>query len=556
LEGRNIGLDRRLAAIALLGGVFLCACAAPHRRVPQSNDLEEAAFRQNVARLASDEFEGRRPGTAGETKTVGLLAAKFQALGLKPGNGASYLQAVPMIEVLPAADAALTVSGHSRIETLRYAKDVVIWTKRAEPLASLRRSDLVFAGYGIVAPEFGWNDYAGIDVHGKTVLVLTSDPGHATHDPRVFHGDSMTSYGRWSYKVEEAARQGASGILLIHDAGASGLGWQAVVDSFTRPQLDAATPGSADHPVIEGWLTADAGRALFAQAGLDFAALSLAAATPGFKAVVMGLGVDAEVHSSIRTLTSSNVIAVLPGRTRRREYLVYMAHWDHLGRAGGLAGAPIYPGAVDNASGTAGLLMLAQAFARTQPAPERTMVFLAVTGGESGLLGSDWYAAHPPFPLSDTVAVLNLDALRIGGPTRDVTVFGYGQSELDGFIRDAAALQGRELHPDPTPEKGLYFRSDHYSFAKRGVPVVYAKGGIDDSARGPAYGRALLENYEAHRYRQPSDTYAADWDVRGTLEDLRLYYSVGLRLSQTRRFPNWYPASEFRGIRDRSRDAD
>jgi Zn-dependent M28 family amino/carboxypeptidase len=546
--------NRRLGALALLAGVLVCACAPAPRRMPQSTDIDEAGFRQYVARLASDEFEGRRPGTIGETKTVELLTARFQALGLKPGNGASYLQAVPMIEVLPAADAALSVSGHAHLETLRYAKDMVIWSKRPEALASLKRSDLVFAGYGIVAPEFAWNDYAGIDVHGKTVLVLTNDPGHGTHDPHIFHGDSMTSYGRWVYKVQEAARQGASGILLIHDAGASGLGWQAVVNSFTGPQLDEASPEPAGHTLIEGWLTGQAARALFAQAGLDFAALSLAAASPGFKAVAMGLGVDAEVHSSIRTLTSSNIIAVLPGRTHRREYLIYMAHWDHLGRAAAAAGGALYPGAVDNASGTAGLLMLAQAFARTRPAPERTLVFLAFTGGESGLLGSDWYAAHPPFPLSDTVAVLNLDALRIGGPTRDVTVFGYGQSELDGFIRDAAALQGRELHPDPTPEKGLYFRSDHFSFAKRGVPVVYAKGGIDDSARGPAYGLALIEDYDAHRYRQPGDTYTADWDVRGTLEDLRLYYSVGLRLSQTRRFPNWYPTSEFRKIRDRSRE--
>jgi Zn-dependent M28 family amino/carboxypeptidase len=532
--------------------MLLLACAAPHRRGgPPSTGFDENGFRQRVATLTSEEFEGRRPGTAGEQQTVAYISARFRDLGLKPGNGAGYLQAVPLTEASPEPGAALSISGQGHVATLRYESDMVVWTKRAAAEAVLNHSPVVFAGFGIVAPEFGWDDYAGMDLHGKTVLVLIGDPGHATHDPGVFRGDFTTVYGSPAAKVEAAARRGASGVLLLYDGRDAGIGWQALVNTAAAPQLATADAAGGDRPLIEGWLSAPAARTVIAQTGMDVGALSAAASRPGFKAVELGLFADAQVHSTIRTLSSSNVIAVLPGRSSPHEYLVYVAHWDGLGRAG--AAGPVFPGAVDNASGTAGLLMLAQTFSRMQPAPERTIVFLAATAGEAGSLGSEWYAAHPPFPLADTVAVVNLDALHIGGPTRDVSVFGLGSSELDVFVRDAAILQGRELHGEPSPGKGLYYRSDHFPFARRGVPVVYAVGGIDDSARGPAYGRQALEDYESNRQRQAGDAYSPEWDVRGTLEDLRLYYAVGVRLAQTRRFPNWYPASDYRAIRDRSR---
>jgi len=552
--------DVKFMRIGLRGAAFgaclllLAACAA-QRRPPPSTDIDEDAFREHVRTLASDAFEGRKPNTPGETKTVDYLLDQFRRLNLKPGNGTSYLQQVPMVELLPTAVPSLVVAGHGASRTLAYKTDMVIWSKLAQPDSALRNSEMVFVGYGIVAPEYGWNDYAGVDVHGKTVVVLVNDPGHVSDDPNVFKGRTMTYFGRWTYKVEEAARQGASGVLLIHDAEAASYGWDVVLSSWTGAQLDMdRADGNSGRAAIEGWISAAAARALFAQAGLDFSSLTAGAAHAGFKAVPMGLTAAAEVHAAIRRFTSPNVIAILPGKSRRREYILYTAHWDHLGRSDGPNGGEIFHGAVDNASGVAGLLVLAQSFVRTRPAPDRSIVFLALTGEESGLLGSQYYVDNPIYPLASTVADINMDALHIGGPTRDVTVIGFGQSELEVFLRDAAALQGRELHAEPRPENGDYFRSDNLSFAKAGVPSLYAVGGIDDAARGPAWGQAALDDYNAHRYHQPADGYSPDWDVRGTVMDLRLYYRVGLRLAQTRRFPNWYSNSEYRAARERSRE--
>jgi Zn-dependent M28 family amino/carboxypeptidase len=532
--------------------VLLSACAgAGHKLPPPSTDIDETAFREHVRVLASDDFEGRKPGTPGEEKTVAYLVEQFRKLGLKPGNGENFLQQVPMIESVTGADASLSIAGRNGAVSLAYGKDMVIWSKRGVPQAELRGSDLVFVGYGIVAPEYAWDDYAGIDVHGKTVVVLVNDPGYATRDPRVFRGGSMTYYGRWAYKVEEAARQGAAGVLLVHDSEAAGYGWSVVQSTWTGAQLGLAAASDAGRAAIEGWIQKDAARALFNVAGLDFAATAAAAAHSGFKAIPLGVHADAALHNSVRAFTSANVIAQLPGGSRRREYVVYAAHWDHLGRDPTLAGHKIFNGAVDNASGVAGLLALAQSFVRTKPAADRSIVFLALTGAEAGLLGSEYYAENPVLALRDTVAVLDLDTLRIGGPTRDVTLFGAGNSDLEDYARAAALLQGREVTPEPAPQQGLYFQSDSFSFARAGVPVLFAKGGLDDSARGPAWGRARLEDYMAHRYHQPSDQYSADWDVRGATEDLTLYYDVGNRVARTRRFPRWYPNSEFRISRDR-----
>jgi len=442
------------------------------------------------------------------------------------------------------------------VKPLSYAKDMLIWTKRLVPESTLRRSELVFAGYGIVAPEYGWNDYAQIDVHGKTVVVLVNDPGYGSKDPKVFTGNAETCYGRWTYKLKEAARQGAAGVLLIHDTAAAGYGWNTVVNGQTGAQFDLATASDhASRAAIEGWISAEAGRALFAQAGLDFTTLTAAAAKPGFKAIAMGLKVDAAVHNTVRRFTSANVIALLPGVKHKNEYVIYSAHWDHLGREPARMGGAIFNGAVDDATGVAGLLALAQSFSRTKPVADRSFAFIAFTGGEAGLLGSAYYVENPIFPLNDTVGVLNLNAMRIGGPTRDVMVFGFGNSELEEYLHDAAMLQGREVHPDSKPQLGFYFRSDQLSFAKSGVPALYFQGGIDDSARGPAWGQAQLDDYMMHRYRQLGDKYSADWDVRGTVEDLRLYYDVGNRLARTRRFPLWYPSSEFSISRPRASGA-
>jgi len=533
---------------ALIGiAAWLAACSSGPHRGPPSTDVEENGFRNAVRMLASDEFEGRRPGTPGADKTVDYLVAQFRRLGLKPGNGDSYLQQVPMAEVTPDATAALSVAGRGGAKTLLYAKDMVIWTHREVPDAGLRGSELVFVGYGIVAPEYAWNDYAGIDVHGKTVLVLVGDPGYGTKDPRVFRGNALTYYGLPKYKIDEATRQGAAGVLLIHDPDAASYPWAAVVNAATSPQLElAAADGNAGCAAIEGWLTLKATRTVFKQAGADFDTLTHAAARPGFKPALLGLRVDAAVHNTLRRFSSPNVVGVVPGLDRKKEYVIYTAHWDGLGRQVAAAGDAVLPGAEDDASGVAGLLMLAQSVSRTHPAADRSIAFIAFTGSESGLLGSTYYVAQPLFPLRETVAVLNLDLLHIGGPTRDVMIYGYGNSDLEDDYREAALLQGREVRADSYPELGLYYRLDQFSFARSGVPALYASAGLDDSARGPAWGQQQYLDYFANRYRQPSDKYSADWDVRGTLDDLRLYYEVGLRLAHSRIFPRFLPTSEFR----------
>jgi Zn-dependent M28 family amino/carboxypeptidase len=501
--------------------------------------------------LSSDDFEGRKPGTPGEDKTVAYLVEQFRKAGLKPGSGESFLQPVPMVETVAGADASLSIVGANATLALAYGKDMVMWTKHGLPQAELRRNDLIFVGFGIVAPEYAWNDYAGVDVHGKTVVVLVNDPGYATKDPKVFKGGAMSYYGRWDYKIEEAARQGAAGVLLVHDAEAAGFGWQVIQSTWMGAQLDLATAaGNGGRALVEGWIQKDAARAVFAAAGLDFSAAAAAAAHAGFKAISLGVQVEAKLHNSVRQFTSNNVIALLPGASRHREYVVYTAHWDHLGRDPARPGHDIFNGAVDNASGVAGLLALAQSFMRTKPAADRSIVFLALTSAEPGRLGSEYYVQHPTLPLRDTAAALNLDGLRNGGPTRDVTIFGFGNTDLEEYARAAALLQGRAVTPEPMPEQGTYFRSDNFTFADAGVPALYERGGLDDTARGPVWGRSQLEDYLAHRYRQPSDQYSPDWDVRGALDDLRLYYEVGLRVAHTRRFPRWYPNSEFRVSRD------
>ena len=552
-----IGIRNSIArAIGWVGLMaLLAACSSSPKVPPPSTDIDETGFRDAVRVLSSDDFEGRKPGTPGEDKTVAYLVDWYRKLGLKPGNGDSYLQQVPLVEISADRDASLVVTGGGSVKPLQYTKDMVIWTKREATEASLQHSALVFVGYGIVAPEYQWNDYAQVDVHGKTVVVMVNDPGYGTQDPRVFRGNAETYYGRWTYKLAEAARQGAAGVLLIHDPGAAGYAWSVVVNESTGPQLETATlDGNAGQPAIEGWLNGAAARALFSQGGIDYEAVTIAAGHPDFKGVPLGLNVSASVHNTVRRFNSANVIGVLPGAAHKNNYVMYTAHWDHLGRQSPPAGAAIFSGAVDNATGVAGLLMLAQSFQRTKPATDRSIAFIAFTGGEAGLLGSAYYVEHPVLPLRDTAAVLNLDSLHTGGPTRDVMIFGFGNSELEEYVRETALLEGRDTHPDPNPETGMYYRSDQFSFARIGIPALYVEAGLDDSARGPVYGRAQLDDYMAHRYHQPGDKYSADWDVRGALDVLHLYYEVGYRVARSRRYPRWYPNSEFRTSRHRGPD--
>lgn len=546
--------------------VWLIICSfflsvASCRRVSEEEQLLTAASRikaetlaQNTQILSSDEFEGRAPASEGEKKTLEFLQAEFKKLGLKPGNGQSFLQEVPMVVITAEPEAKLVIRRGQKEIVFAYKKEFVAQTRRVVPEVGLEDSPLVFAGYGIVAPEFNWNDYEGIDVHGKTVLVLINDPGFATQDPEFFSGKAMTYYGRWTYKYEEAARQGASGVLIIHETEPAAYPWSVVDNGWTGPQFNLiAEDNNMSRAAVEGWVQKDVAQKILAEAGYDLEELKQAAASRGFRPVPLPLRANLALKNKIEKVTSHNVIALWPGKKRADEYIIFMAHWDHFGRKSELEGDQIFNGALDNATGTAGLIELARAFTSLQFRPWRSLVFLAVTGEEQGLLGSEYYASYPIYPPEKTVAVINMDALNIYGPMKDITVIGYGLSELDKYLEEAAKEQGRIVNPDPTPEKGSYFRSDHFPFAKRGIPAIYPSGGVDHVVHGREWTLAQKEKYTAERYHQPSDEFDPNWDLSGAVDDLRLIFKMAFRLAMNSVFPNWKQGTPYRATRDASR---
>lgn len=500
--------------------------------------------------LASDEFAGRQPGGPGERKTVGYLTREFQRIGLKPGNGDSYLQAVPMIEISPeVSKPAMLRYGDGSEENLETGVDIVFQTLREDPLVAVEDSELVFAGFGVNAPELGWNDYADIDVRGKTVVVLVNDPGFETNNEELFRGKAMTYYGRWTYKYEEAMRQGAVAALIVHDTKGASYGWEVVQNSFGGAEFDLPQAEGAPAPLpIRGWISTPTAERVFAKLGHDFPALRLAANEPGFKALPLDARLSLAVTSRVRRASSDNVVGLLPGSERPDEVIVFTAHWDHLGRNFQTGG--IYNGAVDNATGVAAMLEIAEAFANAPTPPKRSLLFLAVTLEESGLLGSKYYSQNPIFPLAQTVAALNMDAVQVIGRTRDVVVIGYGSSELEDILKRAAEAQGRVVVPEPTPENGFYFRSDHFNFARVGVPALYAKNGIDHIEKGEEYGRRMAAEYVAERYHKPTDVYDPNWDLSGNAEDAQLLYAVARELADGEAWPQWYQGSEFRAARE------
>jgi Zn-dependent M28 family amino/carboxypeptidase len=536
--------------IGVLAVASLASWAKDASSVPW---LDYEIFREHIAALASDDFEGRKPGTSGEEKTVEYIRRQFAEAGLKPGHGTTFFQSVPLVEITAAPDTTLTLERAGTKRELKYAQDMVVWTKRVVSQSSIDNSPLVFVGYGIVAPEYDWNDYAAADIKGKTAVILVNDPGFATGDPKLFRGREMTYHGRWTYKFEEAARQGAAGAFIIHETEPAAYGWNVVTTSWTGPQLDmASSEANAGRVAIEGWIRSEAAGTLFELGGQDFAALKAAAAQRGFKAVPLDVRASVSVRNAIRRSNSANVIGILPGSKRPDEYLIYTAHWDHFGRLQGKTGDAIMNGAIDNATGVAGIITLARAFAHAAERPQRSIVFLAVTGEESGLLGSAYYADNPLYPLARTAAVINLDALYAGGPVRDIVVVGAGNSELEDDLRKVAKQQDRVLAPEPTPEKGFYYRSDHFNFAKKGVPALYTKLGTDDREHGRAYGEQQQQDYIAKRYHQPSDEYSKDLDLSGSFQDLELLYRVGERVAGEKSWPEWYKNSEFRAVREQS----
>jgi Zn-dependent M28 family amino/carboxypeptidase len=505
----------------------------------------------DVQILSSDEFEGRFPASPGEEKTIAFLKDEFEKVGLKPGNGDRFFQEVPLVEITATPLGNLIVTGGPELLAFAFEDDFVGVTLRVQEKVNVTNSDMIFVGYGIVAPEYDWNDYEGIDVTGKTVVMLVNDPGFATEDPDLFNGRAMTYYGRWTYKYEEAARQGAACAIIVHETEPAAYGWGVVQNGWTGPNFSLVTEdGNASRCAVESWVTLDAARKIFEAAGKNYDALKKKAENKGFKPVPLGLKASLTMENKIRNAVSQNVVGLLPGSTRADEFIIYTAHWDHFGKNPNLEGDQIFNGALDNATGTAALIELAEAFQKLGSPPQRSILFLAVTAEEQGLLGSDYYATHPIYPLTKTVAVINMDALNIYGRMKDIRIVGYGQSQLDDYVKTYAEEVGRIVLPNPTPEKGSFFRSDHFPFAKQGVPALYAGSGVQHVVKGEEWGLEQVEKYIREKYHKPSDEYDPDWDLSGMLDDLHMYFMIGYRLSMEETFPNWNEGSEFKLKRD------
>ena len=503
--------------------------------------------------LASDEFGGRAPSSPGEELTIEYLTEQFAGLGLEPGgeNG-TWVQEVPLVSITADPHQALTITGGGTSETFAYGPDYVAGTPRVVEDISLDGSDLVFVGYGAVAPEYDWDDYADVDVHGKTVVVLVNDPGFATQDPDLFKGNAMTYYGRWTYKYEEGARQGAAAVLIVHETAPAAYGWATVENGWTGPQFDLVSEDdNMSRVMVEGWISLETAEAIFAQAGLDYQELKAQAQTRDFHAVPMGdLKASLQIHNTIERSFSRNFLAKIPGTTRPDEVVIYMGHWDHFGTDPSLEGDQIFNGAVDNASGTAALIELAKAFKTLDPPPERTIVFWATTAEEQGLLGSAYYAENPVYPLNKTVAAINIDALDIFGATNDYVIVGYGNSELDDYATRANAAIGRVVKPNPEPEKGSFFRSDHFPLAKQGVPAHYGSAGHDNKEHGEEWGKEQSDAWTANNYHQTNDEYSDDWDLGGAMQDMSVWFRIGLELAYSDAWPGWNEGTEFKAIRD------
>jgi Zn-dependent M28 family amino/carboxypeptidase len=565
---------KSVALLVLFGGITSAACsreaeaptttqrgqssATAKMAVAAMPRIESQPILEHIKVLSADDFEGRLPGTPGEEKTVQYLEKKFAELGLKPGStDGSYVQKVPLVGLTPSETQPLVASKGAQKRSFKWSDDYVAFTKHVADTAGLDNTEMVFVGYGVVAPEYNWDDFKGLDVKGKTIVVLVNDPqvpdvsDPSKLDPRTFNGNAMTYYGRWTYKYEEAARHGAAGVFIVHETGPAGYPY-SVVQGFLGERFDLVTPDkNMGRANIEGWVSLDTARTLFKLAGQDFDALKKRAQTREFKPVPLGLTASLGIKNAMRTVESRNVLAKLEGSDPqlKNEYVVYSAHWDHLGVGKPVNGDTIYNGAIDNASGVATLLEIAKAFTQVQPAPRRSILFLMVTAEEQGLLGSQYYSVTPVYPLEKTAANINLDGVNQWGRTKDITVIGMGASDLDDYLRDAASEQGRTLRPDPEPEKGFYYRSDHFNFAKQGVPALYTDSGIDFIGKDADYGRKKRDEYTEKDYHAPSDEIKPEWDLSGAVEDAQLMLAVGYRVANADKLPEWKPGNEFRAKR-------
>ena len=561
---RHPSLTLGLVALATLAACNPAASAAPSAATPAASahafnaDINEADYAELVKTLASDAFEGRGPGTAGEDKTVDYIKAQFERIGLAPGNNGDWFQTVPMVETTADESATLDITVAGAPQVLKFGTDMVIGTRTGQAQVNVKDSQLVFVGYGVDAPEQKWNDYAGIDVKGKTVVMLVNDPGFHANDAKLFDGKRMTYYGRWTYKFEEAARKGAAAALIIHDTEGASYGWDVVKNSWSGPQYDLpAKDDPAPRVPAQGWMTGDAATALFKAAGQDLTKLRAAANKRGFKPVPLDATVSLALKSTTVEKSSRNVVGLLPGSETPDEAIVYMAHWDHLGtHEGETGGDNIYNGAVDNATGVAAIIEIAEAFRKSKTPPKRSVLFLAVTLEESGLLGSKYYVAHPVIPLDKTVAVFNLDALSPVGKARDITVVGKGSSQLEDLLKPLLDAQQRKPVGETNTAAGYYFRSDHFNFAKAGVPALYIDSGTDLLEGGQAAGDTAGKDYTDHRYHKAADHYdAATWKLDGIIQDLDIVAALGTTLANDGQWPNWYDGNPFKAARDAMRPA-
>lgn len=533
---------RQLTTIALsaLFTLTLAACA----KAPSNNfdevyqSITPEKLKQHTTVLASDEFAGRLPATDGERKTLDYLVTELKRMGLQPGNGDSYLQAVELMQIEASPQSSLTLHG----DTLTYQQDMVVFSKHEQAEISVTDSDIVFVGYGVNAPEYNWNDYAGVDVRGKTVVILINDPGFANPEGERFQGETMTYYGRWTYKYEEAARQGAAAAIIVHDTAPASYDWSVVANSWSGPQYKLPeSDGGKSNVKVEAWITLARAKALFAQANLDFVSEAKAAAAGPYHRQ-LNLQASATVFNRFQSTTSYNVVATLPGTELPEEHIVVSAHWDHLGTDSNLPEDHIYNGLVDNASGTAASLLIAEAASKLQPGLKRSLTLALVTAEEQGLLGSKFFAENPPMPVTQIVANLNMDALGFAGMTHDVAVVGKGKSSLEENLAQAAARQNRVVVEEGHPSRGYYYRSDHFSFAKVGVPAMYITEGVD--AVDPDY-RAKMKAILNKCYHQTCDQDHPDLDYRAATQETQLIFDVAHQVANQKAWPTWSATSEF-----------
>jgi Zn-dependent M28 family amino/carboxypeptidase len=539
--------------------LLLLAAGCAARTVPTappapaaSASIDAGDLLRHVKVLSSDDFEGRLPGTPGEEKTVAYLSAEMRKLGLQPGNpDGTWVQAVPLVGIDGKSEARLTAGGKQL--ALEPRADYVAVTSRFERSVAIEDTPLVFVGYGVVAPEYGWDDYKGLDVKGKTVVVLINDP--PLPDDKMFKGKAMTYYGRWTYKYEMASQKGAAGVLIVHETEPAGYGWDVVRNSWTGEQFElAAADGNRGNVAVQGWISLEKARELFTAARQDLDGLKKAALSRDFQPVPLDARLSVTIVNQVREVSSRNVLGRLPGSdpALADQHILYTAHWDHLGRDATREGDQIFNGARDNATGTAALLEIAEAFTRLPSPPRRSILFVAVTAEEQGTFGSRWYAMNPLFPLEKTVAAINMDALNPWGATRDMLVIGMGQNTLEDDLAAVVKAHGRVLVADPEPEKGYYYRSDQFELAKVGVPALYADGGTQLIGKPEGLGKQLNDAYAERDYHAPSDEVKPDWDLSGLAGDARVLFEVGLRVAQADRWPEWKPGSEFKALREAS----